>query len=156
MMKQKILAVLILGVTIVNTLKANDKPGANTYQSVVKAYMQSYLSNDYKKFKSLLSDDALFSFNRDVRVVKHDAAAIIAEMKKNGGTVQQSCEISSKVLTATEGLVMAEVNVNYKGFDGKHKNYLVLERDKNGDWKITNIYRLFVNGSDDKAEKVIV
>ena len=95
----------------------------------------------------------LFSFNRDVRVVKHDAAAIIAEMKKNGGTVQQSCEISSKVLTATEGLVMAEVNVNYKGFDGKHKNYLVLERDKNGDWKITNIYRLFVNGSDDKAEK---
>ena len=60
MMKQKILAVLILGVTIVNTLKANDKPGANTYQSVVKAYMQSYLSNDYKKFKSLLSDDAPF------------------------------------------------------------------------------------------------
>lgn len=155
-MKQRILAMLILGITIASTLKANDKPGNTTYQSVVKAYMQSYLNNDYKKFKSLLSEDALFSFNRDVRAVKHDAAAIIAEMKKNGGAVQQSCEISSKVLTATDGMVMAEVNVNYKGFDGKHKNYLVLERDKNGDWKITNIYRFFVSGPDSNGEKVIV
>ncbi len=53
-------------------------------------------------------------------------------------------------------MVMAEVNVNYKGFDGKHKNYLVLERDKNGDWKITNIYRFFVSGTDSNGEKVIV
>jgi hypothetical protein len=154
-MKHKILAMLILGISIVNTLKATDQPSNNSYQSVVKAYMQSYLSNDYKTFKSLLSEDALFSFNRDVRAVKHDAAAIIAEMKKNGGTVQQSCEISSKVLTATDGLVMAEVNVNYKGFDGKHKNYLVLERDKNGNWKITNIYRLFYSDANGKAEEVI-
>lgn len=151
-MKLKILAILLLGTTIANVTLANEKP-EGSYQSVVKAFMHSYLNNDHKKLKTLLSEDAEYSFNRDVRVVKHSASAIINEMKRNEGVKQQGCNISSKIITATDALVMAQVDISYAAFDGKQKNYLVLERNKEGEWKITNVYKLFVSSKGETEEK---
>ncbi len=151
-MKLKVLAILILGMTIANTSLAKEKP-IGTYQNVVDAFMHSYLNNDYKKLKTLLSEDAMFSFNRDVRVVKHSASAVLAEMKKNQGIKQQNCNINAKIITATDALVMAQVDVSYTSVNDQQKNYLVLERDKDGEWKITNVYKFYSSEKENIKEK---
>lgn len=151
-MKLKFLAILLLGMTVATVSRANEKP-TSSYQKVVDDFMQSYLSNDHKKLRTLLSEDAVFSSNRDVRVVKHSASAIISEMKKNEGIHQQDCNISAKIITATDAMVMAQVDVKYEAFDNRQKNYLVLEKDKNGEWKITNVYKFFIDSKDSAKGK---
>lgn len=151
-MKLKFLAILLLGMTIATVSPANEKP-TSSYQKVVDDFMHSYLNNDHKKLKTLLSEDAEFSSNRDVRVIKHSATAIINEMKKNGGVHQQDCNVSAKIITATDAMVMAQVDVKYETFDNRQKNYLILEKDKNGEWKITNVYKFFIDSKDDAKEK---
>jgi len=153
-MKLKFLAILLLGMIIATASPANEKP-TSSYQKVVDDFMHSYLNNDHKTLKTLLSEDAVFSSNRDVRVVKHSATAIINEMKKNQSVRQQDCNISAKIITATDALVMAQVDVKYETFNNRQKNYLVLEKDKNGDWKITNVYKFYIDSKDAAEEKNI-
>lgn len=146
-MKLKVLVILVLGMMIANAISANEKP-IKSYQNVVDAFMYSYLNNDYKKLKTLLSEDAIFSFNRDIHVVKHSASAILTEMKKNQGIKQQNCNINAKIVTATDALVMAQIDVSYDSIDDQQKNYLVLERDKNGEWKITSVHKFYLSAKE--------
>ncbi|WP_293302142.1 nuclear transport factor 2 family protein [Pedobacter sp. UBA4863] len=153
-MKLKVLAILILGTTIANTAFANRKPKNNSnYQEVVNGFMHSFLNNDSQELKRVLSEDAQYSFNRDVRVLKYSATAIINEMKKNEGVKQQGCRINSKIISTTDAIVMAQVNIAYEDIDNRQINYLVLEKDKNGDWKITNVYKFYLDGKNKPDEK---
>ncbi|MDQ8006559.1 MAG: nuclear transport factor 2 family protein [Pedobacter sp.] len=151
-MKLKFLAILILGISIANNILATEKP-VQSYQKVIDGFVSSFLNNDHKLLKGLLSDDAVYSFNRDVRVVKHGATAVVNEMRKNGNVAMQNCDVKSKIVTATDALVMAQIDINFSAVDNKQKNYLVLERTKDGEWKITNVYKFYVSSNDDIKEK---
>lgn len=151
-MKQKFLAILILGISIANNIFATEKP-VQSYQKVIDGFVSSFLNNDHKLLKGLLSDDAMYSFNRDVRVVKHGATAVVNEMRKSGNITMQNCNVKSAIITATDALVMAQVDISFAALNNKQKNYIVLEKMKDGEWKITNVYKFYINDSDDIKEK---
>lgn len=152
-MKLKVLAILLLGSVIANSVQAVEKP-VQSYQKVIDGFVSSFLNNDHKLLKGLLSDDAVYSFNRDVRVVKHGATAVVSEMRKSGNITMQNCDVKSKIITATDALVMAQVDISFEAVDNRQKNYLVLEKTKDGEWKITNVYKFYVSSSDEiKADK---
>ncbi len=152
-MKLKALVILLLGITITNHVVAAEKPTAS-HKSVISYYMDSYMNSDYKKLKAVLSDDAVFTSNRDVRIIKHKASEVLSQLKKNDGVVQRDCNISSTIVSETEALVIARVDINYELFDGAQQNFVIIEKNKDGDWKITNVYKVFLS-SESEAKKLV-
>jgi hypothetical protein len=152
-MKLKIFVILLLGITITTQSFAGTKPTAN-HKSVLDYFMESYLTTDYKMLKEVLSKDAVFTSNRDVNVIKHNAADVLGLMKKNDGTHQQGCHINSTILSKTDALVIARVDIKYDLYNGDQQNFVVIEKDKAGEWRITQIYKMFVEPKTSK--RVIV
>lgn len=152
-MKLKALVILLLGIIITGNAVAGDKPTVS-HTSVINHFMDSYINSDYKKLKAVLSEDAVFTSNRDVRVVKHSASDVLNQMKKNEGVKQGDCNISASIVSETEALVIARVDVNYELFDGNQQNYVVIEKNKGGEWKITQVYKMFIVGDTD-AKKLV-
>ncbi|WP_316807486.1 hypothetical protein [Pedobacter agri] len=152
-MKLKALVILLLGMIITNSISAGEKPTAS-HVSVINHFMDSYLKSDYKKLKAILSDEAIYTSNRDVRVIKHKGADILNHLKKNEGVIQRDCRVSSTIISETDALVIARVDVNYELFDGDQQNIVVIEKDKKGEWKITQVYKMFI--SSESAVKKLV
>lgn len=152
-MKLKALVILLLGITITNYAMAAEKPTAS-HKSVINYYMDSYMNSDYKKLKAVLSEDAVFTSNRDVRVIKHKASEILSQLKKNEGVVQRDCNISSTIISETDALVIARVDINYELFDGAQQNFVVIEKNNDGDWKITNVYKVFLS-NESEVKKLV-
>jgi len=152
-MRLKSIVIFLLGIIITNNVFAIDKPTAS-HTSVLNYFMDSYINSDYKKLKSVLSDDAVFTSNRDVRVIKHTASDVINQMKKNEGVLQKDCNISSTIISETDALVIARVDVNYELFGGNQQNFVVIEKDKQGEWKITQVYKMFIVGQTGEKRMV--
>ena len=152
-MKLKALVILLLGITITNNVLAAEKPTAS-HKSVINYFMESYMNSDYKKLRAVLSEDAVFTSNRDVRVIKHKGSEVLAQMKKEEGVIQKDCNISSTIVTETDALVIARVDVNYELFDGAQQNFVVIEKNKDGEWKITQVYKVFVS-SESEVKKLV-
>jgi hypothetical protein len=145
-MKLKIFVILLLGITITNQSYAATKPTAS-HKSVLDYFMESYLNTDYKMLREVLSKDAVFTSNRDVNVVKNNAADVLGLMKKNEGARQQDCHLKATILSKTDALVIARVDVKYDLYNGDQQNFVVIERDKLGEWRITQIYKMFVDSA---------
>jgi len=143
-MKLKALVILLLGMMITNHVVAAEKP-TESHKSVINYFMDSYINSDYKKLRAVLSDDAVYTSNRDVRVIKHKASDILNQLKKNDGVKQRDCSISSSIISETDALVIARVDINYELFDGNQQNFVVIEKDKEGEWKITQVYKLYIS-----------
>ncbi|RDC56817.1 hypothetical protein DU508_06325 [Pedobacter chinensis] len=143
-MKLKALVILLLGMIITNHVVAAEKPTAS-HKSVINYFMDSYINSDYKKLKAVLSDDAVYTSNRDVRVIKHKGSDILNQLKKNDGVKQRDCNISSSIISETDALVIARVDISYDLFDGNQQNFVVIEKDKEGEWKITQVYKLYIS-----------
>lgn len=152
-MKLKALVILLLGITITSHIVAAEKPTAS-HKSVINYYMESYMNSDYKKLKAILSEDAVFTSNRDVRVIKHKASEVLSELKKNEGVIQRDCNISSTIVSETDALVIARIDINYELFDGAQQNFVIIEKNNNGDWKITNVYKVFLS-NESEAKKLV-
>ncbi len=151
-MKLKVLITILLSASLYQFACASEKPTAS-HKTVIKYFMEGYLHNDYKKLEAILSNDAVFTSNRDVRVIKHSKMDVIDQMKKEESIDQQECRISSTIISATGALVIARVDVDYQLFDGHQQNFIIIEKDKRGSWKITSIYKMFLcNGNNPDLE----
>jgi len=144
-MKLNALVILLLGMIITNNIFAGEKPTAS-HNSVLNHFMDSYINSNYKMLKAILSDDAVYTSNRDVRVIKHRGVDVLNQLKKNDGVKQRDCNISSTIISETDALVIARVDINYDLFDGNQQNIVVIEKNKNGEWKITQVYKMFISG----------
>jgi hypothetical protein len=151
-MKLRALVILLLGITVANTILAAEKPTAS-HRSVINYYMDSYINSDYKKLKAVLSEDAVFTSNRDVRTIKHKAADVLSQMKKNEGVIQRDCNISSSIVSESDALVIARVDINYELFDGAQQNFVIIEKNKDGEWTITQVYKVFIS-SEGEAKRL--
>ncbi|MDQ7947794.1 MAG: nuclear transport factor 2 family protein [Pedobacter sp.] len=154
-MKLKSLVMMILGIVITAQTYADpkvDKP-TKDHQSVLNCFVKSYLNTDYKMLKEVLSRDAVFTSNRYEEVVNHDAEDILALMKQNNGVKQENCQVNSTVLSQSDAIVIARVDVHYELFEGDQQNFVVIEKNKAGEWRITKVYKIFV--PSEKARKVI-
>jgi len=141
-MKNKILTIFMLFILIVNKSSATENP-KNDYQEVIEAYRDSFLNTDYKKLKKVLDPNAVFGYSRAEKIIKHDAWTFLDNMYKNRGMVQQDCEAKAAVIAASSSQVIAQIDVNYLQFDNRQKHVITIEKDDDGKWKITNVFKYF-------------
>lgn len=152
---KKLIATLILGIMVAAQTSATQAPApTETYQTVISHYMDSYKWSDYKKLKAILADDAVFKSNRDVRVIKQTGDVVLGYMKRNGKYEQQDCSLSYEIISETSALVLAKVSIRYGGNDSHvQENFLVIENQGKADWRITQVYKMFLENKMD--EKLI-
>lgn len=149
-MRNKILLVcMVLGLSAaISTGYASDKttPG---YNEVINNYIDSYINGNYKKLDKVLSDDACVKIPRADVVLVHSKSKLLEKMKGEGN-VTQNCESEYKVLDKSDAMIIAKVDFKYREFT--QHNYLVLEKDENKEWKITQVCRFFQDVKQPNAE----
>lgn len=134
----------MLFILIVNKSSATENP-KNDYQEVIEAYRYCFLNTDYKKFKNILSTNAVFGYSRGEKVKKYDAWTFLDNMHKNRGMIQQDCEAKVAVIAASSSQVIAQIDVNYLQFNNRQKHVITIEKDEEGKWKITSVFKYFFN-----------
>jgi hypothetical protein len=153
-MKLKAIVMILLGIIITSQAYAIEKEQlTKSHQSVLDCFMKSYLNTDYKLLKQVLSQDATFTTNRAETILNHKANEVLDFMKKNNGAVQGHCTIDSTILCKTDVLVIARVDVHYELFEGDQQNFVIMEKNKAKEWKITKVYKMYV--AKQKEEKIV-
>ncbi|PST85081.1 hypothetical protein C7T94_02920 [Pedobacter yulinensis] len=144
-MKYKILCALLLA----GAISAHAAKPKHDVKAVIDAFIQSYLKHgDYRKLQQVLGSDVTFRSNRQTKVVVQQGANIVDFMKKNAGLVQRDCTVNYEVVSKTSAIVVARIDINYALNEGSQQNYLILENDGTGDWKITQVYKLFLENEE--------
>lgn len=142
MKRQLLMVCLFLGLTTAATKSnAADKDPAD-FRTVISSYITSYVNADYKMLDKILADNASVKIPRAETVLNHSREDVIAQMRKDAGT-HQNCEYKYQVLNKSDAMVMAEVDFTYAGF--VQHNYLVLEKNDNKEWKITQVCKFFID-----------
>ncbi|MES2276673.1 MAG: nuclear transport factor 2 family protein [Bacteroidota bacterium] len=141
-MKNKFLLVcMILGsFAAVNKSYALDGGIAPSYKDVINNYIDGYMTGNYKKLDKVLSDDANVKIPRADVVLTHSKNSLMEQLKKDGA-VKQNCESKYEVLDKSDAMIVAKVDFKYGDFT--QHNYLVLEKDENKEWKITQVCKFF-------------
>ncbi|GAB3914130.1 hypothetical protein GCM10028826_27590 [Mucilaginibacter boryungensis] len=140
---------MVLGLSAaISTGYASDKttPG---YNEVINNYIDSYINGNYKKLDKVLSDDACVKIPRADVVLVHSKSKLLEKMKGEGN-ITQNCESEYKVLDKSDAMIIAKVDFKYREFT--QHNYLVLEKDENKEWKITQVCRFFQDVKQPNAE----
>ena len=134
------MACMILGLfAAVNTSYAVDK-APKGYSDVIDNFIDGYMTGDYKKLDKVLSDDASIKIPRAETVLVHSRENMLEQMKKAGGT-NQNCESRYEVLDKSDAMILAKVDFKYADFT--QHNYIVLEKNENKEWKITQVCKFF-------------
>jgi hypothetical protein len=148
-MKNKLLvACMIVILSATTNLKVSageSKPG---YETVINDYIDSYMRSDYKKLKHILSDDATVKIPRAEKVIVQNKNSLVENMRADQGTIQQ-CSNKYQVISSSSALVIARVDFLYTNFD--QQNFIVLEKDDNQEWKITEICKIFQDKVDHQS-----
>lgn len=143
-MKRKILILGIVGIMAFTSSHAQTYASAtHSYSDVLHTFIDGHMNFDYKKFKETLGDNASFHVTRGNHVVVQSKNEVLNQMKELG-KFQQACTYDSAVLSASDGLVIARVDFKYA--DGLQQNYLVMEKNADQDWKVTEVYKAFKDG----------
>jgi len=140
-MKNKLLVACMIMVLLATTNRGYcvnyTAPG---YEAVIGDYIESYMRSDFKKLDHILSDEACVKIPRAEKVIVQDRASLIESMRNDKGTTQQ-CTNKYEIITSTDALVIARVDFQYQEF--KQQNYIILEKNDNKEWKITQVCKVF-------------
>lgn len=144
-MKRKILMFLaILSIATTVAAAKDDHPVKNVNAravSVLDAFIEAHIHNDAALFNKILHEGALLKVNKQEEIVKHTKKELIRFYKK-GGELLLNCEASQEILSECDCIVMARVDFKFPEF--VQQNYVQIEKDKDGNWKITQINRFNV------------
>lgn len=141
-MKNKFLvACLICLLSATTTMYAHTGPGDNTgYNLVIRDFIDSHMTSNYKKLNNVLDDNSTFKIPRGEKVIVQTKASLVDQMKKVKG-MQQNCQCTYEVLAKSNALVIARVDFSYES--SVQHNYLIVEKDENQAWKITQVCKIF-------------
>jgi hypothetical protein len=138
-MKNKFLLACIIGLLSASTIYA--RPVAETeYTSVIRDFIDSHMTSNFKKLKSIMSDNSVLKIPRGEKVLVQEKDDLVSMMKKDAGT-QQNCASSYEVLAKSDAMVIARVDFNYENC-AQH-DYLIIEKNDKQDWKITQVCKMF-------------
>ena len=124
--------------------RTTPKDGGN-FNIVIENFIASHLTTDYRKLDTALNDEAVFIIPRQEKIMVQDRLNLIKQMKQNAGA-KQNCEANYEILSTSDALVIARVNFEYSDFI--QRNYVILEKNQNKDWKITQVFKI----SEDKEQ----
>ena len=132
--------------TTANSSYAVDK-APKGYSDVINNFIDGYMTGDHKKLDKVFSDDASIKIPRADAVLVHSREKMLEQMK-NAGTTNQNCRSNYEVLDKSDAMIIAKVNFKYNEFT--QHNYIVLEKNENKEWKITQVCKFFEDNSTSK------
>jgi len=145
-MKNRILVVCMILVSLATTKPGYAKNGgddkASTFETVITDFMDSFMNSDYKKLDRVLGDNACVKIPRMEKVIVQNRSSLIERMREDSG-VKQACTCNYQVIAQSDAIVIARVDFQYTNF--KQQNFIVMERDENKKWKITEVCKLSQN-----------
>jgi len=115
-------------------------PVVPNYDTVIKEYMESQITSNYKKLNNALDANCTLDMSLGDSLIKQNKDELI-EFMKNNVITQQDCSSSYQLLAKTDAVVVAVIDFKHKS--AIQENFVTIEKNKNHDWKITNIYRIF-------------
>ena len=139
-MKITIFKAYLIGILAAFSITTSAAPIADDYNKIVKDYIDSHMDANYKKLKKIMNDDATFKIPREEKVIIQTKSDIVHQMKSQGGT-KQNCQASYEVVAKSNALVMVRVDFCYDNC--VQQNFLILEKDDDKQWKISQVYKIF-------------
>jgi len=110
------------------------------YTTVIRDFIDSHMTSNFKKLKSIMSDNSVLKIPRGEKVLVQEKDDLVSMMKKDAGT-QQNCQSNYEVLAKSDAMVIARVDFNYENCT--QHDYLIIEKNDKQDWKITQVCKLF-------------
>ena len=142
-MRSKIFKVLMIGILSAFIGKTYAGPGGPAdYNKTIRDFIDSHMNANYKKLDEVMSDYATFKIPRGEKVLVQSKENLVEHMKELGN-VTQNCEAKYEVLAKSDALVIARVDFNYE--NGMQHNFLILEKNTDKEWKITQVCKLFTD-----------
>lgn len=130
----------VLCAVLTSTAFAKNHP-APKVENVINDFAESHVNTDASKLRRILSSDAVQKFSKGDEVLSQSQYSIMEIMKQNEG-IKQNCTTSTDIIASSSAMVMAKVNFVYEDF--VIENFLTLELDESGNWKITRINKFFL------------
>lgn len=149
-MKNKILVVCMILVSLATASSgyAKDNGKVSNYEAVIGDFIDSFMNSNYKKLDNVLSDNACVKIPRAEKVIVQDRSSLVSKMREESGT-KQNCSSSYQVIAKSDAIVIARVDFQYPGF--KQQNFIVMEKNDDQQWKITQVCKLSVNNNKHMA-----
>ncbi|MDN5287837.1 MAG: hypothetical protein JWR38_4111 [Mucilaginibacter sp.] len=140
-MKSKFLLVCIISLLSTTTMYAFTGPKTDAgYNAVILDFIDSHMNSNYKKLNKVLDENYMLKIPRGEKVIQQNKSSLIDAMKNEVGT-KQNCESNYEVLAKSDALVIARVDFTYH--DSIQHNYLIVEKNDNQEWKITQVCKMF-------------
>ncbi|WP_316794387.1 hypothetical protein [Pedobacter frigoris] len=109
--------------------------------SVIEAFIKANLNGNAALFDVVLKDGATIKVNRKDKVIEHSKSEILDFYKKSG-EIMLNCSSDFEILTTNDCTILARVDFKFPSF--VQQNYISIERDRKGAWKITHVNRFNV------------
>lgn len=138
-MKNKFLLACIVGLLSASTMYGRPVTEMG-YTTVIRDFIDSHMTSNFKKLKSIMSDNSVLKIPRGEKVLGQEKDDLVSMMKKDAGT-QQNCQSSYEVLAKSDAMVIARVDFNYENCS--QHDYLIIEKNDKQDWKITQVCKMF-------------
>lgn len=143
-MKGKVLlyaVMLSIATTVANARPDYPSKSVNAKASnVIEAFIEAHTNADAALFNAILNNDAVLKLSRQEQIVTHTKSELVSFYKKSG-PITLNCSSDYKVLSSCQCRVMARIDFKFPQF--VQQNYVTIEKDKKGQWKITHINRFY-------------
>lgn len=119
-------------------VKPSKKVNSTKPSHVINAFIEAQIKGDASLFKQVLADDIILKVNRPNSVNSLSKEDLLKYYKENGDTML-GCGSNYEVLSSSDASIMARVDFEFPTF--VQQNFISLEKDASGAWKITQLNR---------------
>lgn len=148
MKKSKMLLFIIMIIlTQTNVIKAST---LDNYEKTMIELGRSIKTSDYKKLDYLLKEDAFQKISVGKVVTTNTKRQLVNELRSQGA--QLNCEIAVNYLSTSNSIVVARMDLIFKEFTVY--NYVTLEKNNLGEWKIASIHKMY-NLIEDTKKSIV-
>jgi len=130
--------ILLLSVTTKMYGATPPNTGIN-FENVIKDFITCHIKSDFRKFNVILDDEVCLKIPRGEKVSVNGKSSLIDFMKTCVG-LSQGCKSNYVVTGESSAMVFARVDFEYA--DWVQHNYIVLEKNPEKEWKITQICKI--------------
>lgn len=110
--------------------------------SLITAFMKAHQNGDAALFDAVLKDGAVIKINRKDKISSHSKSDVVQFYRKSGEIIL-NCSCNFEILSSNDCTMLARVDFKFPEF--VQQNFVYMEKDRKGAWKITEINRFNVS-----------
>lgn len=134
------LALLCIAFTTANATEVKPVKKVNLTKpaAVINAYIEAQVKGDIALFDQVLANELVMKVNRPDRINFHTKENIMTYYGKNAD-VLRGCQPNYEILSSRNTAILVRIDFKFDTF--VQQNFVALEKDSLGEWKITQLNR---------------